>query len=93
MVVDRGPMGGTAPPSWSPDATRLTFVAADNTSIVSMDVATGKSTTLVTQHASPMCAVSATPDGRHVVFVLCRPTSNPDLIAPPEQFYLYTPPS
>ncbi len=94
MLVDRGTEGGDIPPSWSPDSTRLTFVADDDTSMVSVDVTTGQRTMLVKQQAATMCDLSATPDGRHVVFVLCRPNSNPaDVIAPPEQFYVYTPPS
>lgn len=91
MLVDRGTKGGDVPPSWSPDSTRLTFVADDDTSMVSVDVTTGQRTILVKQQAATMCDLSATPDGRHVVFVLCRPNSNPaDVIAPAEQFYIYT---
>lgn len=93
MLVDRGTRGYYVTPSWSPDSTHLTFVAEDDTSMVSMNVTTGQRTTLVKQQAATMCDVSATPDGRHVVFVLCRPTYNPDAIVPPEQFYIYTPPS
>ncbi len=84
LLVDRGRKGYYATPSWSPDSTHLTFVAEDDTSIVSMDVTTGQRTTLVKQQAATMCDMSATPDGRHIVFVLCRPTYNPDAIVPPE---------
>ncbi|HEX8037476.1 MAG TPA: hypothetical protein VF510_26720 [Ktedonobacterales bacterium] len=93
MLVDRGTKGDIAPPSWSRDATHLTFVGEDETSMVTMDVTTGQRTTLVKQQAASMCDLSETPDGRHVVFGLCRSASEPEAIVPPEQFYVYTPPS
>lgn len=75
----------------SPQA-QLTVVKGDRRTIVRSDVLTGQEVPLVVQQAGYICALSWTPDDRHLVFVLCG-LFDEVISGPPAQFYVYTSPN
>jgi WD40 repeat protein len=78
-------------PVWSPVADTLTFVSRDGASIREVNVRTGEQRTLLTQRVADIFAVSWTPDGQHLVFVLGL--GHDENLPPPAQIYVYTPPA
>jgi len=78
-------------PVWSPVADTLTFVSRDGESIREVNVRTGEQRTLLTQRVADIFAVSWTPDGQHLVFVLGL--GHDENLPPPAQIYVYTPPA
>ena len=81
---------GTIPVAWSGVPNVLTLVNNQEQNIVQRDLVTGAEATLVSQHTALICALSWTPDGRQLVFVLCN-RGTIDYPGPPAQLYTYTP--
>jgi hypothetical protein len=82
-----------SPPTWSrtPSGLLLTFVGPDSKSIVQTDLVRLQPSTLLQLPAGvEACAVSWTPDGRQLVFLLCAPGGG-DVEPAPSAFYVYTP--
>lgn len=85
---DLGGAGETL--TWS--ATSQTITMARYESIFEVDLLTHERRVLLTEPQLTFCAASWTPDGTKLVFILCRPGTNPDVAsAPLAQLYTYTP--
>jgi Tol biopolymer transport system component len=89
-LVDLGGAGTSL--TWP--ATPHTITMAGYESIFEVDLLTHERHTLLTQQEVQFCTASWTPDGATLVFILCRPGTNPDVAsAPLAQLYTYTPTS
>lgn len=82
-------VGNLSPPSWTPDSKSLIYVGTSGRTLMRVDVTTGYATTLFQEGVAGMCQSAASPDGLHVVFVLCSGTSTVDNLGPPEVVYVY----
>lgn len=91
ILVALGDTSEHSSPVWVPGSHRLTYVSLDGWSIVQADLVTGDVSTVLTQHEAGIFAISWTPDGQHLVFVLGTPGALNTV--PPFQLYSYTPSS
>jgi hypothetical protein len=89
-IADLGGAGETL--TWP--ATPHTITMAGYQSIFEVDLLTHQRHTVLAQQGVQFCTASWTPDGAMLVFILCRPGTNPDVAsAPLAQLYTYTPTS
>lgn len=77
--------------AWTPSSKALTFVDASGWNIEQVDIESHDTSTLLAQHAAGVFALSWTPDGKQLLFVLGL--ASDELSVPPSQIYVYTPTS
>jgi hypothetical protein len=78
------------PLSWAADSASLVYVNLQGDSIERLSIATGHTVTLFSQQVAHICYALEAPEGHALIVDLCRRVSEPEVLAPIEQLYLYS---